>query len=202
MRWVVSILALLPVMAAADRLVDIPLGRKLLLGSVRIRAGAIVGDRSSGELRAGTGVFDSYEVDIELSRRGDASWRSTFDLSYNVAPPITDIAPGLSLGILDVLDETEGRRAGYLAFTQRFGNYGEQNQNTSTEVTLGFWTRSSGLIFVGASLPVWDRLLILAEGSGENVLAGFEARPFPGFSLRWLAERPGQRLQATLQVRF
>lgn len=202
MRWIVALAVMLPTLGMADRLVDIPLGRKLLQGAVRLRAGAPIGERAGGQFLLGTGVMDSYEVDIELSRSEGLPWRGTMDVGYNFSPPITDIAPGLSLGVLDVLDRTEPGRAGYVAFTQRFGNFGELNQNTPTEVTLGFWTRSSGLLFVGASLPLWDRFLILAEGSGENVVAGFEARPFTGFSLRWLAERPGQRVQATLQIRF
>lgn len=186
----------------ADRLVEVPLGRKLLRNVARVRAGTSLGDRGTAQFLVGTGVLDSYDLDVDLARSGSGVWEGTLDLSYNLSPPITDIAPGISLGVLDVLDRTKARRAGYFAFTQRFGNFGELNQETPTELTVGLWSRSQGLFFVGATLPLWDRLLVIGEASGDRLIAGFEARPFEGFSLRWLAERPGQRLQATLLVRF
>lgn len=194
--------ALLPAVAMADRLVDIPLGRKLLQGSVRLRGTAVSGESGSHQALLGTGVFDSYEVDLELRRSGGGRWAATLDAAFNLSPPITDVAPGVSVGVLDLANRTPDGRAAYLAFTQRFGNYGELNQNTPTEVTLGLWSRSDGLAFVGASLPLWDRLLVLGEATGAGVVAGLEARPARGFSLRWVAGRSEHRFQASLQLRL
>jgi hypothetical protein len=195
------LLPMVPCVAAADRLVDIPIGRKLLQGTVRVRATAPLEAGRATQVLVGSGVLESYDVDVVLDRETRGRWRASLDVSFNFAPPITDIAPGVSVGVLDIANRAEGRAA-YLAFTQRFGNYGELNQNTPTEVTLGVWSRGNGLVFVGASLPLWDRLLVLAEATGQGVTAGFEARPARGLSLRFLTAPEGPRLQASLQLRL
>lgn len=195
-------LATLAGLASADRLIDIPVGRKLLQGAVRLRGSAVTGEVGAYQALVGTGVFESYELDVDLRRGQGARWVATLDASFNLSPPITDVAPGISIGVVDVANRAPGGRAAYLAFTQRFGNYGELNQSTPTEVTLGLWSRKDGFAFVGASLPLWDRLLLLGEATGSGVVAGLEARPFAGFSLRWLAGPTEHRLQAGWVVRF
>jgi hypothetical protein len=188
--------------AWADRLVDVPLGRKLLQGAVRVRGTGVAGGGGAGQALVGTGLFDSYDLDVDLRRGPGSRWSATLDASFNLSPPITDVAPGISFGVQDLADRTPHGRAAFIAFTQRFGNYGEWNQDTPTEVTVGLWSRRDGAAFVGVSLPFWDRLLLVGEATGSGVVAGLEARPLAGFSLRWLAGPTDHRFQAGLLVRF
>lgn len=185
----------------ADREITIPKGKKIRDGYFRAEYLGVFGERS-GRAWLGTGFLGGYEIEGTFQRTRESRWTSSFDIAYNYTPPITDIAPGLSVGVQDALNVSENGRAVYIATTYRYGNEGELNQNTPTELTVGFWTRKTGFFFVGASFPFTDKLLFVAEHDSMKAAAGLEFRVAKGVQLKSVFERDGTSLGMSLSHRF
>ncbi|MCW5937164.1 MAG: hypothetical protein KIT11_07655 [Fimbriimonadaceae bacterium] len=201
MRLSPLVLALLSSVAHADREIRVPMGRKLLEGQVRIEALFQPGEERA-QAWLGAGFLQSYDGEINFVRNEGGQWEPTLDLAYNFTPPITDIAPGISVGLLDLANKTEGGRAGYLAMTYRYGNVGDLNQDVPTDLTIGFWSRKSGLLFFAVSLPISDKLLFLAEHDSLRLAGGIELRPVPFATFKAVFERGGTLFSAGLTTRF
>jgi hypothetical protein len=114
-------------------------------------------------------------------------------VAYNYILPITDVSPGISVGLNDVLNRTRDGRSAYLAWTHRYGNIGELNQNVPTEFTMGVSSQQSGPFFVGLTVPLAEHLRLLAEHNGKRLTAGVELRPIPNVGVRFLF-RPDENL--------
>ena len=201
MRALLAAAALVaPLAASADRVVLVPTGKKLLRGQVRLEGLDRPGDR--GRLWLGTGLLQSFELEGVLSEERPGTWAGTFDFAYNHAPPITDISPGISVGVMDALNRTAEGRALYLAITYRYGNFGDLNQDVPTELTFGLWTRAEGLAFFGVSLPFSKELRFLAEHDSNRLAGGLELRPADGVAAKVIFEREGTALGLSLSLRF
>ncbi len=175
-RWLALVVSLGPALALADREITVPMGRKIRDGEVRLEALSLPReDRTT--VWFGTGFGQAYEVEASLTQTARRQWRASLDLSYNFVPPLTDIAPGISVGVSDLMNRTPERRSFYLATTYRYGNFGTQNQDVPTEFTFGFWTRPAGAVFFGASFPFTDRVLLIAEHNSVRIAGGIELRP-------------------------
>lgn len=187
--------------ARADRDISVPKGHKILDGDFRLD---YLG--SSGEKPAmawlGTGIMKAFEADLQLVRTNSERWTGTFEFSYNFAPPIIDVSPGLSFGIVDGLNKTLGGRAAYVALTFYYGNQGELNQDVPTEATLGLWTRKSGLGFFSLRLPFAEQFSLIAEHDSDRLAAGFELRPVKGLSAKMVFETGRTLMGLTLNHRF
>jgi hypothetical protein len=147
-------------------------------------------------------INPSLEFELNWERRPAGKTVGTFNLSYNFLTPLTDLTPGLSVGLLDALNQTERGRAAYLAVTYRYGNLGDLNQNTPTELTLGLASRRSGLFFVGVSLPFTSSVRLVTEHDSVNLTTGLEFHPLPGLSARAMIQEARFAWSLSYGLRF
>lgn len=187
--------------AMADRDLYVPKGKKIRDGVFRSELFAMPGSRQS-RAWLGTGFLQAYDLELCLDRKRGAEWRGTFDASYNFAPPIIDVSPGISIGVQDALNVTDEGRAAYLAMTYRYGNEGDLNQDVPTELTFGFWSRKTGLFFLGLSLPFSNKVFLLGEHNSERLAGGLELRPFTGLALKTIFETGGTSFGVSLSRKF
>lgn len=188
--------------ASADRLITVPMGTKIRDGF--LKADYLYSTANGDSIgRFGYGFGQTFEaawtLDNRMTSRGPAT---SVDLAYNHVPPIIDISPGLTVGVRDLMDITPEGFAAYAAFTWRFGNFGTFNQETPTELTMGLWTQSSGVGFVGFSMPFFDELRLIGEHDSQRLTAGFEVRPVPGLGARMLFRSGDVLFGAHLSARF
>jgi hypothetical protein len=192
---------LLPVIAFADREVTVPQGKKIRDGVWRVDT--LFGpSKDPTRIWLGTGFAGSYDLEFTGIQDRERPWRVSLDASYNYSPPIIDVAPGISVGVQDAMNATPEGRALYVATTFRFGNVGELNQDVPTELTLGFWSRKEGVAFFGASLPITDKVVLVAEHNSHRLAGAVELRPFAGLRLKSVFESDGTLLSVSLSRRF
>jgi hypothetical protein len=169
----------------ADRLVNVPIAKPMPHNLVRTETIWGSGDRPNTTY-FDFGVAPGFDTTFRLESAWQSGTKASLDLSYNLSVPFTDIAPGFSVGVQDIADETKLGTRVYFAVMHKFGNYGEQNQDTPTEVTYGIWTASGGSAFVALSLPFTNRFRAIAEHDSRTLMAGIDLRPMKGVSAKWL----------------
>jgi hypothetical protein len=190
-------LALAASVACAERQLYIPTARKLSTGTVKYELRYDTRDRSS-EQYLGIGATSFWEVELYNREHRDA----TFDLTYNLISPITDLAPGLAFGFQDVLDETEGGRRPFAVATFRQGFYtigGEQPADFTLGITY-LHKRLSPL--VGASIPFSDKVRLIAEHDGDGVAAGLEFQPVEPLTLKFIVRENRGLLGLSYRAHF
>ena len=195
------LLALAGGFAHADRAVFVPTGRKLLPNTAKFEFLDSAG-------RSNTFGWLQYSPNsvFEFSVYGEklAGQSTAFGVngSFTFVNPITDVAPGISLGFLDIANETEDGRALYAAITYRLGNEGLLNQFLPTDITLGVWSRERSLGFAAAELPFSDFLSVVGELDGNGVTAGVNLSPVKGARIRLLWTRGDPTFGFQFQQRF
>ena len=148
------------------------------------------------------GLTKSIDFGLHLHQMDGERFAGTFDLGYNILVPITDIAPGVSVGMRDVIGNTELGRAAYAAVSYRIGNVGSMNQDVPTEITIGVWSRRSGLFFGGASLPLTKQFRLIGESDSKYVWAGFEVKPTKDAALKVLVRDGSPAVGLTFFTKF
>lgn len=202
MRFLAAAIALCFASAAlADRLILIPLGKKLLSNTFRYEV-LTEPSRDNTQGWIGGGFGHSFDFEITGESFNDNRMTNSLDLAYNYTVPIVDFAPGVSFGFQDALGVTERGRNMYVAITYRFGNSGELNQDIPTEFTFGFWSRREGAVFAGARLPFSHTLSLIAEHDSENITGGFEISPHETASFRFLFRQSQVIVGLRVQARF
>jgi hypothetical protein len=187
----------------AERFISIPTGQKTPYRGVRLMAFSERSDAKEGHWALGIGVTPLFEVEFTYDTMPGASDRLSMDLTYNVIDPLINMSPGISFGVRDALDQSKDGAGAYAAITYHVGNEDPHNQNTPTAATFGILLDSrGGRVFTGVSQPFTDQVLLVVEHDGERLIGGFEYRPFPNGSIRWLHMRSGQAWQASLTKRF
>lgn len=169
--------------AVADRLILTPTGTKVPYGTVRPEGLWELGHAKRVRAFVAVGLSQSFDAELLLddwASRGTAS----FSFSYNYMVPVVDLAPGVSIGMVDVLDRTEFGRSVFVAVTHRIGLIGDFVGDLPAELTLG--ARTGRGAFVGFMLPVAPQVRILAEHDAIRATAGVELRPVPGLAVRYL----------------
>lgn len=186
--------------ASADRLVQIPTGKKLPLNSVRPEL-LWTADRPS-RLQGFLGVSLTESIDAELltDKEGADPAVASLTLSYNFVVPVVDLTPGISFGVVDAFDRTEFGRGGFLALTWRLGLIGDLVQETPAEFTIGAVTNRGA--FVGLMLPLAQQIRLVAEHDGLRPTAGLELRPTRGVNVRWLFRERSTLFGLSAQVRL
>lgn len=185
-----SLLAVLP--AAADRLLFIPTGKKLPQGTVRGEWLFDGGDRERNRFYLGAGVTRNLEFEfLTFSPAVSGGNRlDSLNLSYNYVDPVVGFVPGLTLGVRDLLNRSEGR-ALFLATTYRIGLVGDYNSDTPAELTLGVGTKPYRGAFVGVTLPFTATFRVIAEHDSRDLRAGFELKPHRDLAFRWFHQEQG-----------
>jgi hypothetical protein len=121
----------------------------------------------------GYSPLTGVEFDFRQRFRPNENGHGTFDLAYNFVSPVAALAPGISVGMLDGLNETIDGRRTYIAFTFReLLDVGEKGANG--EVTMGVQFGHLNTGFVGVSLPLSSNLRFLVEHNGARISTGFD----------------------------
>lgn len=187
-RWTAVAIGLwLAAPAAADRLITIPVARKIPVGSAKLQHlfDGVEKDRSQTVLGLGIHEFVDVEIARENFARGE---KVSLDLAYSLNDPLLHYGPGFAIGVRDVFDQTAEGRYGYLVFTYEEGLSGVLNQETPAEVTIGakYGDRNGFRIFLGAKFPHSRQLSLVAESELGSMTAGLEITPTPNLQVRWL----------------
>jgi hypothetical protein len=174
MRGWMSVIALVfGAFSFGDRVIDVPIGKSLAMGTVYF---------SDLEGMNQGGVHDRYfafapliglEFGVRQRVRPSESGHTTLDFAYNFVAPVASLSPGISVGMLDALNETIDGRRTYIALTFReLLDVGEKGANAETTIGVQFGQINSG--FVGVTLPLSSNFKFLVEHNGARVSTGFE----------------------------
>lgn len=183
--------------ASADRLINIPTGKKLPFDEIRaefVFGGHPAYDR--GFLGMGVGL--QFDAELIYERLSPNPGFVSFNFAYNYVTPVTDVSPGVSVGVRDAMNKTSDGRAFYLATTFRIAT----DIDAPAELTIGGGTQSLRGFFVGAMLPLTNRLRLLGEHDSLRWTAGLEVRPVQGLFLRALFRQDRTQLSVGYAVRF
>src|SRR5688500_405803 len=104
--WIVLGLAALCAVASADRLIYIPTARKIPFRTFRYELRAEPRVQGEMEHYLGVGLTTSWELEVRSQNLGLPTAQTTFDLTYNYLSPLTNLTPGFSIGVQDVINKT------------------------------------------------------------------------------------------------
>lgn len=201
LRWWIFLALTAPTLASADRIVTVPTATKISTRAVRGEILTFPG-RDTTRAWLGYGINPLLDAELTFESMNSSSVVGSLNVGYYYLLPITDLAPGIAVGVHDVLNRTRDGRAAYLAVTYRLGNDGELNQDIPTELSIGAWSRDGGKLFVGATLPVAEQLRLFAEHDSIRAAGGFEVRPIPEAAFRVVFESRGTGFSLSLTKRF
>lgn len=192
LAWILAI-ALAAVPAAADRLILLPVGKKVPFRAIKAQYGFDGAERDNSYTTLAFGIGTSFELEVTRDRGYFGSHRDVVDLNYNLNDPVIHYAPGMSVGVRDVFDRSNEGRNLYIAFTYQEGQIGELNMDAPAEGTFGFRVgEKTFFMFIGAYVPYSTQIALLAEMQTDGYFsAGLEYRPTPNANLRWI-HRSGQ----------
>jgi len=189
--------------AVADRLITIPLGRKIGFDEFTVDSFVELSNGDSLDRFVGIGITQDFELDYHGERIDDGPMRDTIDFSYNYLPPIIDQLPGISVGVEDVLNRTSEGRRYYLATTWESSADNIGSGNLPVELTLGIAQGVELKPFVGASLPLGTNANFLVEHDGYRLSTGFEFHaPKSGVAARVFVRDQEVLVGANLTLRF
>ncbi len=195
--------ALICCSAMADRLIFIPVGKKVPFKAIKLNYmwDSENSDLNRSTLTAGIGVSFEFAATTNSNFLGDND--SIFDLSYSIADPLVDYAPGIAVGIRDIENSSEIGRYVYVALTFRQGQSGVWNGEYPAEATIGIKYGAHGpQLMMGGYVPLASFLAIVAEIDHDRAIGGFELKLMPDLEVRCL-HRSGLKLySASYQVRF
>jgi len=196
------IVLLLSGLAHADRLILAPLGKKIPYGTIRLEHLFDQAERDSYRTAMAVGVTESIDAELTYENRNDRRRVLSYDVSYNVLPPLTNFAPGISVGLRDGVGKSQDGRFAYLAATYRFGQLGRYSQDTSAEVTLGLSQGDRSSAFVGVLMPFRESFRMMVEHDTRRVSGGFEFRPHRDVWVRWIHRSDESLWSVTLVSRW
>jgi hypothetical protein len=150
----------------------------------------------------GVGLTTSWELEVRSQNLGLPTAQTTFDLTYNYLSPLTNLTPGFSIGVQDVINKTaEGTRP-FIAITFREG-FQVVNGEFPADLTLGMSFVQKRLYpIVGASIPFSEGVRLMAEHDGFRISAGFELKPIKPLALRFIVRERSSLFGFTFQARF
>ena len=183
LRLLAALLLAAP-LAGADRLISVPTARKLLSGTIRVETLRQFGTGENGVDYLAFSASQYWDAELQVVRSGQHDPRLTGDFTYNVIAPLPGFSPGVSLGVQDVASAyATGTRAFVCGTIRNEFAHG----NVPFDVTVGLFAGKKFTPFVGANVPVYSWLRLLAEHDGSRGQAAFEALPLRGLRLRLVA---------------
>lgn len=171
-------LTLVATTSFADRVITVPMGRKIPFGEFKFDAFQELSRARSFDRWLGVGVSPEIELAYHGERINGGPVRDTLDFSYTYISPLTNQSPGISAGVQDVANRTRDGRRIYVAVTWRTAADNIGSGNVPMDVTLGVAQGSRTLPFVGVSLPFSDSLRLLVESNGNRIASGLDLRLF------------------------
>lgn len=188
--------------AHADRLIHTPRGGKLPYGTIRAEYLYEPTLRHNTYRYLGIGITTAFDLELRYDDLEGFDRGFTFDIGYNVNAPFTDLAPGISFGVLDGLNQTREGRRFYMAITSRQAASDDLVAGEAMELTLGFTLGSKNAAFVGLSLPFSENFRLLAEHDGFRATGGLELKTRSDVALRLLFRSNETLLGLQLSTRF
>ena len=171
--WAVLLFTSLGCAAFADRVIDVPIGRSLAMGTFQASFLEATNQNGAHDRYLAFAPITGFEIAIRERARAGESGHGTVDFAYNIVAPVAALSPGISVGMLDSLNETiDGRRTYVAATFRQLLDVGEKGANGEVTMGIQFGHLNSG--FVGASIPLADNFRFLAEHNGARISAGFE----------------------------
>ena len=158
-----------------------PTARKLLDGTFRVETLRQFGAGGNATDYFAVGFAQAWEAEGRYVERTGRDPRLTGDLTYNVIAPIAGLSPGFAVGLQDLGDVTTPGLRGFLCgtFRNEFA-HGSTPFDVTSGITFGRQVRP----YVGAAVPVYRWLRLLAEHDGFQGQAALEALPIRGLRLR------------------
>jgi hypothetical protein len=177
--------------AQADRLLFIPTARKLPNWTFRAE-----GFYNPGAVQWQIGYAylalpPNYELEFRDERFGATAGNkgqggATFDFTYNVVSPISDIAPGLAFGVQDALGTTPDGRRFFAAISTNTSMDTDLSHRLYIQTTLGVFAGKRTSPFLGESVPFGTSLRLLLEHNGYRPALGLELKPLRDLAFRYL----------------
>ncbi|GIK33061.1 MAG: hypothetical protein D8M22_06285 [Armatimonadetes bacterium] len=187
--------------AFADRLIVIPTGKKLPLGTYRFESLLGPGDPSSKSWSIGAAFNKFFDGQVAWERGDDMAERVSFDLGFNLVDPVIGFAPGFSVGVRDLTGESRDGRMLYAALTHYEGLTGTHNSDVPLEFTVGLSAGDRTGVFVGLVVPFTRWTRFISEYDTRRLTQGFQFTPTQALDVRWL-HRPGESFwTVTLRLR-
>jgi hypothetical protein len=188
--------------ASADRLIHIPLGKKVPRKEIRFEGGFPFESSSKAFGYLDIGIDAYLDATIRTFDVSGEPRKATLDFGYNYIAPIPDASPGISVGVQDAAGRTADGRRFYLASTYRTTLSGSASMFTSAEATLGVYAGRRSSAFVGVMLPITPAFRLLAEHDGYRVNAGLEGRPVSNISIKLLFIDTKPALSAQVRMKY
>jgi hypothetical protein len=184
MRFLLSVsLGLIAGLVHADRILNVPTGRTMGLGTFRAEYLYGLNNRGAKEQFIGFSPVSSLDIELRNRFRFDDPGNLTADVSYNYVAPVPSISPGISFGVLDASNRTLDGRRGFVAITFREAlDIGQVSENGDFTIGMQFGGISSG--FMGVALPLSGRTKFLFEHNGARLTGGIESNLIKGLNLR------------------
>lgn len=190
-------------LALADRVITIPMGRKIAYRQVKFEGFTELSRARSLDRFIGVGVTPEIELDYHGERISDGPLRDTLDFSYNLVTSITNQSPGISLGVQDVMNRTRDHRRFYLSTTWRTAVDTIGPGNIPMDVTLGISQGKRTLPMVGVSIPFATNVRLLVEDDGVRIASGIEVRAFGNaLGARFIVRDQDVMVGGSLTLRF
>jgi len=187
--------------AFADKVIDVPTGRSLPKGTFQFYDMEATNQNGARDRYLAYAPIMGLEFGLRQRMRPNESGETTFDFAYNFLSPVSSVAPGISVGMLDVLDQTIDGQRTYLAITFReLLQVGERGANG--EVTMGVQFGQLNTGFVGVSLPLSQNFRLLTEHNGNRISTGFELEMAKGIKARVVTQEGTLLMGLNLSRRF
>lgn len=184
LRWVMGLICVGAIcgVALADRLIEIPTGKLIYPERLTVEAGFLTGTPKRERVLVNFRVGGLLE--IQGARTGFENRLEVYGLQYSVYPEIPGYAPGISVGVSDVLDRTARGRGYYIALSYSIAALGQTPLDHDLRVHLGFgWEGVSGF-FIGFDVPLTNQIFLRAEHTGSHLNAALAWRPSNQVELR------------------
>lgn len=152
--------------------------------------------------RFDAGVLPFLEVQaVQETMAGDETL--SINVQYGVVQPFADAAPGISIGVLDLLNQTDLGRSPFIAMTWQFNTYADWATKERASFTLGGGL--GGLrdgAFVGVELPLFKRTNFVGEYDRRAITAGFDIEASKGVAVRALFREGAPIIGVQVRRRF
>jgi hypothetical protein len=180
-------LAALEPLAGAERLISIPTAHKLPNWDFRAE-----GFYNPGAVQwqlgyAGVALPPNYELEFRNERFGNGVGGDTFDFTYNVLSPVSDIAPGIAFGVQDALGSTQDGRRFFACLTANTAMETDLSHNLYIQTTIGMFAGKRTSPFLGISVPFGTNLRLLLEDNGYRPSIGMEIKILRYLAVRYIA---------------
>jgi hypothetical protein len=191
MRPVTRAAVMLPLLvfagtARADRVIIVPTADTLLWGEARLEYSGRLAHFEEGWARLDAGLGGFFEVQAYYEDLGETSRkRGTFNLQYGVIQPFPDKVPGIAVGVMDVLNETEIGRSLYVAVTWEFNVYSDWAERERATITIGGGVGGlDGRGLVGFSVPLFKHVAAIGDYDTRALTGGLDVEPAEHIGLR------------------